>query len=112
MYADTSHGVIDARHPEGEVDRAYWGYSECLLIFAFQVLEAIGPQCFRSIASDNTGNTSVAQEKIRASYPWILITPDACHRLHRLCGDLCRIAYFKEVRYNAAIQQLATYANI
>ncbi|TFK78002.1 hypothetical protein K466DRAFT_507877, partial [Polyporus arcularius HHB13444] len=62
-----------------------------------QVIERIGPKRFRAICSDNTSNTTSAREKINAKYPWIIILPDCCHRLGRLCGDICKMDCFKEV---------------
>lgn len=63
-----------------------------------QVIEEIGPKNFRNIGSDNTSNTTKAREMVRSDYQWILIAPDTCHRLQRLCGDICSMDYFKSVR--------------
>ncbi|KAI0739259.1 ribonuclease H-like domain-containing protein [Daedaleopsis nitida] len=57
-------------------------YYESLSAFNHtQVMESIGPQQFRGICSDNTGNMSKAH---------------ACHRLSRLCGDIIKMPHFKE----------------
>ncbi|KAL7284543.1 hypothetical protein ACG7TL_001835 [Trametes sanguinea] len=37
-----------------------------------------------------------AREMVNHDYPWIIILPDSCHRLSRLCGDICRMEHYKE----------------
>ena len=87
--------------PEGGAFTDHHDYlRESIIDLQFmQNIEEIGPKNFRSIGSDNTGNTTLARAKINEDYPWILIAPDACHRLHRLCGDICDMEYFKPVRF-------------
>lgn len=56
---------------------------------------------------------------IHDDFPWIIILPDACHRLSRLCGDICGLDRYKDVSshssllliytYNITIRQSATY---
>ena len=62
----------------------------------------IGPERFRGICSDNTSNTTAARNMIHEDFPWIIILPDACHRLGRLCGDICKLDCYKEVSLFAA----------
>ncbi|OCB87760.1 hypothetical protein A7U60_g5083 [Sanghuangporus baumii] len=71
------------------------------------VIKTIGPERFRGITSDNTGNTTVARKLIREAYPWIIILPDPCHRLNLLCKDIGKIDAFKEII--AQVQRVVKY---
>ncbi|EIW85772.1 hypothetical protein CONPUDRAFT_25842, partial [Coniophora puteana RWD-64-598 SS2] len=62
-----------------------------------KVLLSIGPERFRGISSDSTGNTSVARKLVKNQYPWIIILPDPCHRANLLAGDICRLPFFAPV---------------
>lgn len=68
-----------------------------------QTIMEIGPERFRGITSDNTGNTSVARKLICNEYPWIIILPDPCHRLNLLCKDIAKIEFFYSVSNNSTI---------
>ncbi|EJF60691.1 hypothetical protein DICSQDRAFT_29585, partial [Dichomitus squalens LYAD-421 SS1] len=60
------------------------------------VINLIGPKRIRGICSDNTSNTTTACDMIHEDFPWIIILPDACHRLSHLCGDICKLEHYKE----------------
>lgn len=68
-----------------------------IVTISFQVIKEIGPERFRGITSDNTGNTSAARKLIHEAYPSIIILPDPCHRLNLLCKDISKMDAFKEV---------------
>ncbi|KAL5490634.1 hypothetical protein ACEPAI_5468 [Sanghuangporus weigelae] len=71
------------------------------------VIKTIGPERFRGITSDNTGNTSAARRLVQETYPWIIILPDPCHRLNLLCKDIGKIEAFSEVI--AQVQRIVQY---
>ena len=57
----------------------------------------IGPENFRAISSDSTGNTAGARKLLIAKWPWVIELPDCCHRLNLLAKDICKIEFFAEV---------------
>jgi hypothetical protein len=57
----------------------------------------IGPSRFRGISSDSTGNTSSGRMLIQDDFPWVIILPDSCHRMDKLCKDITKINYFQPV---------------
>lgn len=60
-----------------------------------QVIITIGATRFSGICSDDTGNTRLARKKVQKKYPWILNTPDPCHRMNLLVKDICVISFFQ-----------------
>ncbi|KAG2121469.1 hypothetical protein DEU56DRAFT_711603, partial [Suillus clintonianus] len=80
-----------------------------------QVIIQIGPKLFSGICSDDTGNTRVARKKIQKKYPWILNTPDPCHRMNLLVKDICAIPFFqpaiKTTRRVVKFFKKSTHAN-
>ena len=57
----------------------------------------IGPSRFRGISSDSTGNTSSGRTLTQNDFPWVIILPDSCHRMDKLCKDITKIEYFQPV---------------
>jgi hypothetical protein len=64
----------------------------------------IGPSRFRGISSDSTGNTSSGRTLTKNDFPWIIILPDSCHRMDKLCKDISKIKYFQPVSLSPHIR--------
>jgi hypothetical protein len=64
----------------------------------------IGPSRFRGISSDSTGNTSSGRTLTQDDFPWVIILPDSCHRMDKLCKDITNIDYFQPVSSNLYIR--------
>jgi hypothetical protein len=57
----------------------------------------IGAERFSGVASDNTGNTTLARSLLQEEFSWIIILPDSCHRMSSLCKDIGDIKFFRPV---------------
>ncbi|KAG1743283.1 uncharacterized protein EDB91DRAFT_1081218 [Suillus paluster] len=53
-----------------------------------EVLKKVGAKHFSGVASDNTGNTTLACSLLQDEFSWIIILPDSCHRMSSLCKDI------------------------
>jgi len=62
-----------------------------------QVVEAIGPNRFTAICSDNTGNTKNARRDVVKKYPTILNLADVCHHLANTAKDISNLPEFTKV---------------
>lgn len=64
-----------------------------------QVVTKIGPENFRGISSDSTGNTAGARALMLKEWDWMVELPDSCHRLGLLAKDICKIEQFLSVSH-------------
>lgn len=60
---------------------------------------SIGPEHFRAVSCDSTGNTTLSRDLAKEECEWIIILPDSCHRMDKLCKDIAKIKYFQPVSY-------------
>src|SRR6266853_3050596 len=64
----------------------------------------VRPSRFRGISSDSTGNTSSGRTLTKDDFPWIIILPDSCHCMDKLCKDISKINYFQPVSLSLHVQ--------
>ena len=57
----------------------------------------VGPEHFRAIGSDSTGNTTLGRNLTHAEFRWIFVLPDPCHEFNNLSKDIGSISWFKDV---------------
>ncbi|GJE84361.1 hypothetical protein PsYK624_004370 [Phanerochaete sordida] len=62
-----------------------------------KVINLIGPDRFRAVSSDSTGNTAGARKLLLKEWTWMIELPDCCHRLSLLAKDLCKIPFLHEI---------------
>ncbi|KAG0701297.1 ribonuclease H-like domain-containing protein [Suillus ampliporus] len=57
----------------------------------------VGAEHFGGVASDNTGNTTLARSLLQEEFSWIIVLPDSCHHMSSLCKDIGSIKFFRPV---------------
>lgn len=62
-----------------------------------KVMLRVGAEHFGGVASDNTGNTTLARSLLQEEFSWIIVLPDSCHRMSSLCKDIGSIKFFRPV---------------
>lgn len=63
----------------------------------------IGAERFGGVASDNTGNTTLARLLLQEEFSWIIILPDSCHYMSSLCKDIGNIKFFHPVGFSCLL---------
>ncbi|KAI0087540.1 ribonuclease H-like domain-containing protein [Irpex rosettiformis] len=80
-----------------------------------KALTEIGPEKFRAIVSDNTGNTRLARSRITSRFEWMLNLVDAPHHIQLFMKDIGKLSYFQTtiecVRSTVKFFRKSSYAN-
>ncbi|KAK7687035.1 hypothetical protein QCA50_009535 [Cerrena zonata] len=78
------------------------------------VIVAVGPERFRAIGSDSTGNTTLARNLTHKDFLWIFVLPDPCHEFHNMSKDIGKIPWFsrpiKDIRLTVKHFKMSSFA--
>ncbi|KAK6987730.1 DUF659 family protein [Favolaschia claudopus] len=100
----TVHVTTPDREPhliKGDEASGYSHTGEHIKKVLMEVMKEIGLERFAGIASDNTGNTTVARVLCVDDVPTLLICPDPCHHLSNTVGDIVKLPYFENATSKA-----------